>query len=230
MEKELKNEIATIDEKVEAITIKDNTDYEYAGSLVIAGKTLIKKIQAFWEEPIAKARDAHKILTQRRAEMEMPVLNKIDILKRKISVYITEQERIRREEQRRLDDERRKAEEAERAKLAKKAERAEASGKIGKAEELRQAAEDIYIPAAIVETVEKTTRTGAGTITAVKDIEIEITDHKAILKHIIAGVLPITIVAISEPKLKQTIKLHQIDKLEGVMIRQVSKAQFRGAR
>lgn len=228
-EQELKNEITTYDQQINAIMVTKDT-YEQAGQMIIGLDKLLKKINEYWKELVDKAYAAHKALTAKRAEMYNPVKDRRDSLNRKISAYLTAQEEIRREEQRRLDEARRKAEDAEKKKLEARAVKAEDKGNTEKADELRQKAEDVYIPpAVVVPEVEKTTRMEAGTVSAKKDIDIEITDEMAILKAIIAGTLPISIITISESKLKQAIKLHQIERLDGVIIRNAVKAQFRAS-
>jgi hypothetical protein len=229
MEKELKSEFHVLESNA-MVAVDTKESYEFVSESIIEAKRLKNKIVTYFEKMKTPAFQAWKAICAKENEMLKPVDIFIKTKNAQVQVYLTEQERIRREEQRRLDEARRKAEEAERAKLEKKAERAEAAGKIEKAEELKQAAEEVYIPPAIVETVEKTTRMDAGTVTAVKDVEVSIRDEKAVLKHILDGTLPMSVVSISIPKLKQAIKLHQIKLLNGVDIREVSKAQYRGAR
>lgn len=224
---ELEHEVAIIDGQIGALVIQDQETYEIAGESVVAIDSLIKKVKEYWEEPIKKAHEVHKALTKKRAEMFNPLQEKRSQLNRKISVYLTEQERARKEEQRKLDEKRKREEDAERKKLEARAANAEEKGKDEKAAALREKAEDVYVPPVVAKPVEKTTRTEGATITAKKDVEIEILDEKAVLKHVISGTLPISVVSISLPKLKQAIKMHQIERLEGLSIQEVSKAQFR---
>lgn len=228
-ERELKQEITTIDEQVGAVVVNSSATYEMAGALVIDLDALEKKINAYWEDPIKKAFDAHRALTAKRGEMLKPVQDRKKILRGKISAYLTEQERIRKEEQRKADEERRKREEAERAKLEARAAKAEEKGKTEKAEELREKAADVYVPPVVVQAeVEKTTRIETGTVSQKKDIRVTVTDPMAIVKAVASGTLPIGVVSINESKLKAAIKLQGISQLYGCTIEEIVNAQFRG--
>lgn len=228
-ERELKQEIMTVDEQVAAVVVNSAATFETAGALVIDLDALEKKISAYWEDPIKKAFDSHRALTAKRGEMLKPVQDRKKILRGKISAYLTEQERIRREEQRKADEERRKREEAERAKLEARAAKAEEKGKADKAEELREQASDVYVPPVVVQPeVEKTTRIDTGTVSQKKDIRVTVTDPAAILRAVVAGQIPIGVVAVNESKLKAAIKLQGLTVLDGCIIEEVVNAQFRG--
>jgi hypothetical protein len=230
-ENALKQEIMTVDERIAAVVVCDAQTYEVAGKMVIDLDGLKKKIEAYWKEPIEKAFQAHKALTAKRGEMLKPVDDRRKTLTQKISAYLTEEDRKRREEQRRLDEKRREAEQKERDRLAKLAAKAEEKGKIDKAEALREKAEEVYIPpAVVVPEVERTTRMDEGTVSTVKDIEIEIVDVKAVLRAVVDGKLPVSIVTVNDAKLKKAIKDFDIKVLDGVVIREVVKGQFRGAK
>lgn len=227
-ESELKQEIQTIDARGSALVIDSADKYVEAGSMVIALDELIKRINTYWEEPIKKAYETHRALTAKRGEMLKPVEGRRANLKSLISRYLTAQENKRKEEQRKADEARRKAEEAEREKLLARAAKADERGNQEKAEALLNQAEDVYIPPVIVAAeIEKTTRTDAGTITEKRDIQIRITDTKSVLKAVIDGIIPPTVININETKLKQFIKISGIEKLAGVEITEIMLAQFR---
>ena len=227
-EQDLKNEVQAVEAKSNII-VADKESYEVATGIMITLKEMRKKIVTYWKAPKDAAFSAHKEITKKESEMLQPVDARIRELDNKVNKFLTDERRAREEAQRKLDEARRKQEAEERAKLEARAAKAEAAGKEEKAEALREKAADVFIAPAIVEpTVDKTTRTDAGTITAKQDIEIEISHPMAIIKHIAAGTLPIGIVTISDAKLKAAIKLMAVDKLEGVIIREVSKASYRG--
>ncbi len=229
-EKELTKELTVFEKKVAAIVVQDKASYELAGGMIFRLDTFKKQIEEYWADPIKKAHEAHKALVAKREEMLNPVKAKRMLLSTKMSVWSTEQDRQRRIEQARLDAERRAAEEKERARLEKLAEKAEAKGNTEKAETLRDKAEDVSIPQAIVQPeVEKSMKTDAGTITQTKDIVVEVTDEMEIVKAIAAGLLPIGIVTISNSKLKQAIKLTGAKSVPGCRITEEVKQVFRGA-
>jgi hypothetical protein len=230
-EQDLKNELMTIDDQMKAIVVNDAASYEFAGKMIIELDQLKKKIQDYWKGPKEAAYRAHKEITAKETEMLKPVSEKRYALQGKVSVYLTEQDRIRREAQRKLDEERRQKEEAERRKLEAQAARAEEKGKPERAESLREQAGQVFVAPAIVQPeVDKTTRTDSGTISQRKDLVIAITNPKAIIQAVADGILPMTIVKIDEVKLKQYIKIQGIEQLAGCTIQQVVNAQFRGAK
>jgi hypothetical protein len=227
-EQELKQEVQTI-EAQSNIIVADKETYEVATGMVITLKEMRKKIVSYWKLPKDAAFAAHREIIKKESEMFSPVDARIKDLDNKVNKFLTEERRAREEAQRKLDESRRKQEAEERAKLEARAAKAEAAGKDDKAEALREKAAEVYVAPAIIEpTVDKTTRTDAGTVTAKTDIEIEIVNPMTIIKHIAAGLLPIGIVTISDAKLKAAIKLMAVDKMDGLIIREVSKAQYRG--
>jgi len=229
-EQELKQEIVKADEQIQALVVNSPETFEEAGRVVISLDDLIKKIKKYWKEPKEKAFQAHKAITQREKEMLKPVEDRRRVAQQRISAYLTEQERKRQEEQRKLDAERKAKEDREKAKLERRAEKAEESGNAEKAEELREKIDDIFVAPAIVEpTIEKTTHTDAGTISQKKDVDIRVTDPMAIFRGIAEGRIPANVAVINESKLKQFIKLQGIAKLDGCDIQEVVKTQFRRA-
>lgn len=227
-EQQLKQEIISVDQVVNAVVVNSLETYEIAGKYVIELDQLIKRINEYWEDPIKKAFEAHRALTAKRGEMLKPVQERQKTLRGKISAYLTEQDRIRKEEQRKADEVRRAQEQKEREKLERAAARAEEKGNTAKAEDLREKAQDVYVPpVVVVPEVEKTTRIDIGIVSQKKDIKIVVTDPREILKAVVSGRLPIGIITINESKLKQAIKLQGINRLDGCIIEQVVNAQFR---
>ena len=225
-ENELKVEIQHLMAK--DIAVSNSEDFNYASEIVLNFTNLKKKINEYWAEPIRKAHEAHKALTAKRNEMLRPIEANEKIIRNRISSYLTEQKRKRDEEQRKIDEKRMRQEAAEKRKLEERAMRAEASGKIGKAESLRELKEDVYIPPAIVVSeVNKTTRTDTGVVSAKTDIEVTITDVKELLMAITEGKAPVSIVDISKPKLKKFIKDMGIKNIPGCEIREIVDASFR---
>jgi len=226
--KGLETEIQKYELKVSNIIVSNAETFNYASEMVLNFSNLKKKINEYWIEPIKKANEAHKALTTKRNEMLRPIEANEKIIRARISSYLTEQKRKRDEEQRKIDEKRMRQEATEKRKLEERAMRAEASGKIEKAESLREQKEDVYIPPAIVVSeVNKTTRTDTGVVSAKADIEVAITDVKALLRAIVEGKAPVSIVDISKPKLKKFIKDMGIKNIPGCEIREVVDASFR---
>lgn len=228
-EQELKKEVEAIDSQTKYLIINSRETFERAGSIILLLDNTIKKIKEYWKEPKEKAFQAHKSITAKESEMLKPIEDRKKHLKYSINSYATEQERIRQEQQRKIDEERRKKEEAERLKLERAAQKAEEKGKDQKAEELREKAENVYIPPTIVvPEIEKTTKTDAGTISQQKDLKVKIFDMRQLLQEILSGTIPISLITINEPKLKQFIKDQGIKNLCGCEIKEVIITLFRG--
>lgn len=228
-EQALQNEVMVIDEQMNSLVVKDAESYQIAGEMVINLKSLRKKIVEYWKDTKEKARKTWQDICAKESQMLDPVDQRIKNTNKKVSDYLTEQERLRRVEQARLDKEREDREAAERAKLEKKAEKAEEKGNTEKAEELREKAAEVYVPPSVVQpTVEKTTRMDAGTVSAQGDIDIIVRDPMAVLKGVVAGTVPISVITISESKLKAHAKAFKLKTLDGCDIIERVNAKFRG--
>lgn len=226
-EKALEKEVQIIDKQVNSLVISGET-YELAGEMVLGMDKLIKKINDFFDEPIKLAHATHKNLTTKRSNLIKPIEDRKSMLKKKISVYLTEQERKRKEAQAKLDEERRQKEEAQRQKIIAQAEKAEAEGKTEKADKLMDKAAEVYIPQTIVESeIDTNIQSESGSVSAKNDIEIEVVDSYAFLSAVANKTLPISLVEIKENKIKQFIKLQGLQQIPGVHIREVVVAATR---
>jgi len=205
--------------------------YAEAGKVMLSFNDLLSKIKSYWKPLKEKAHEAHKAITAKENEMIKPIEERKKLLSTNISAYLTEQDRIKREEQRRLDDERRAQEKAERERLEAESKKAEDSWDLKKAVELKAQSESVYIPPTIVQSeIKKTVTMDTGTISAKKDIEVEIINISDILRHVISGKLPSFIVSINETKLKQFLKMSGIMELSGCNIKEIINAQVRRAK
>jgi len=231
-EQEIKNEIVETESFIDTIRIIANADECIkAQKATLDLVRLEKKIKEYWKEPIEKANATHKALTRKRSEMLGPVEDRKKKLSGIISVYLTEQERIRQAEQDKIDEARRKKEQHEREKLKRAAERAAEKGNEEKAEELLEKSETVFIPPSIVQSeIEKTSRTETGTMSQKKELRVTITDPKKILKSILAGGLPVDVITVNEVKLKKIIELNNYTVVPGCVLERVIKPTFRGAR
>lgn len=228
-EQDLKNEIQIVDQ-FRALVVNSQETYEEAAGHIVALEGLAKKIKDYWKEPKERAFQAHRAITAKEAEMLKPVEDAKKTVRQKVSGYLTEIERRRREEQARLDRERAERERKEREKLAKAAARAEEKGQDEKADDLRNKAADVYVPPAFVEpVVEKTVRTDAATISQKKDINVTVTSVKALCALVAAGTVPEAVIKVDNVKLKQFVKLSQLERLDGCVIESVVTAQVRTA-
>jgi hypothetical protein len=225
---ELKQELAIIEEQTKEIIVNSQESYQIAVGFIINLDQWIKRATAEWEDIRVPAYDSYQNILKKKKEYLDPALILRKRFQKKNDDYLTEQENIRKAEQKRLDDERKKKEDAEKEKLLRKAEKFESSGNVERAEEMLNKAENVYIPPSIVAPmVDKTTRLESGTASSTTDINVIIQDSKEILKGIIAGIIPISVVAISEAKLKAHVKAFKLKTLPGCIIEEKQKAIYR---
>lgn len=98
-------------DRARGITIASDVSYVEAGEMLKGIKALRKEVDAAFDPIIQKAHEAHKEACGQKRKAETPLLEAEQILKRGLVAYETEQERLRRAEQRRLQEEARIAEE-----------------------------------------------------------------------------------------------------------------------
>lgn len=230
-ENEIKQELVVVEDKVNAIMVKDAETYELAGAMVLDLDGLRKKVVKYWEEPKRRAYEAHKAITEKEREMLRPIDEKRKALDRKISDYLTEERRRRDEEQRKLDEKRTKMEDRRRDRLMKRANAEREKGNEEAYAALMEEAGGVYVPpTAAVSQVDQTTRTDGGTISQRNELEIRIVDPMKLVQAVASGDVPIGVIDISIPKLKQHVKLFKLRSLPGCAIEERVAASFRRAK
>lgn len=123
-EAQLGKEISSIEKTAEALVIRTEEDYAYAGSILRDQKSLQKKIEDFME-PMRKASyDAYKAVMDRKNAMLEPLKKVERILKPKMAKYSMEQERLRKEAEEKM----RKLAQAEIDRKLEEAAKAESNG------------------------------------------------------------------------------------------------------
>lgn len=116
--KEVTTLALTIPDQARQLVIASNEDYVRAGALLVAIKGIRKKINDTFK-PIKQKMDAAKqeVLDQERAA-DKPLVEAEEIIKPRLAAWNKEQERIRQEEEMRLQEIARKEEEERRLKEA----------------------------------------------------------------------------------------------------------------
>jgi hypothetical protein len=102
-------------DRAKAAVITDADTYATACGLLLGIKDLRKKIAETFDPHVRRAHEAHKALVKEKADAEAPLTQAEVILKGALTAYDREQERLRQEEQRRIDEAARR--EAERLAL-----------------------------------------------------------------------------------------------------------------
>ena len=136
--------------QAEAIVILTQAHYESANDVMKAVKTKYKELDTKRKE-ITKPLDQAKNAVMDLFRNPLELLKKAEIsIKVTMIAYAEHQEKIRQEEQKKIDAKAKIEEEKERKRLEKRAEKWAAKGKTAKAEELQEQAEEVEVVAPVV--------------------------------------------------------------------------------
>lgn len=124
------------------ISITTASQYTDAGGWLKSIKGLLGKIEAARTRITQPMNQALRAVNEQAREQSAPLLSAETRIKRAMSAYTTEQDRLRREEQRKADEWARKQQQA----LEERAAKAAASGKAEKAQELQHRANTVVAP------------------------------------------------------------------------------------
>ena len=165
-------------------TITTDDNLAAAGEVGKVLRDMRKTIEEHYK-PIKQSMDAAKkvVLDKEKADLA-PILAAIDRLQKMSTTYLTEKERQRQEEERRLRAIEEERARKEQEKLLAQAAKAEAAGKTEKAEALMEKAEDVY--AAPVHVASSgPVRTETATVSGAKELVIEVADLKAFVTELV---------------------------------------------
>lgn len=205
-------------EKAKGLSVNNAADFEAAGIF----KNELKEHLASWIEKFEpmriKAKATYDEVLNEKRLVCAPIEEAIKIVGDAINAYATRCENERRAAQAKADAIVRAEAEAERQRLL---ERAAAAKTETKQAELLERAELVYEKPVIVEReIPKTIHTEAGAkITQRSDIEVILTDMKALCSEIAAGRVPVTVVDVKPQVLKSWIKSTGIKVCPGLQIR-----------
>jgi len=202
IENEVKQEITDVVQQANGFVIKTQEDYDRVSAFLVGVKKLIKKVgEAF--DPIVEANHkAWKTAVAQRKEQLDPLESAERIVKARGVEFLTEQERIRAEAERKAREEAEAAERKRRAELEAQAKRHEANGNLEKAEQRREMAEQVFVaPRPVV----------AGAIKAegqsLKEVwSAEVVNLAALVKAVAEGRAPITLVMADQTALNKQAK------------------------
>ena len=143
-------EAPAILKKAEAVVIFNQDQYEGANSVLKTVKGKYRDLDSIRKE-ITKPLDQAKRVVMDLFREPLETLAKAEsIIKRAMITYSDEQDRLRIEEQRKLEAKARAEEERKRKELEERAKKWAAKGNEAKAEELQEQAEDVHVEAPIV--------------------------------------------------------------------------------
>lgn len=183
-------------EHAKNLKIITNGDFDKSGELSIALARAIKQTKANWSALVEKAKASYDETKASRDSELKPLEDMAGYVSNLRSDWMMEQGRLAQVEKARLEKIERDRAEKERQKLL---ERAVAAKTTEKAEALLEKAEAVYEkPCMVVPVVDKTTKLeSGGSITWINDIEVTVSDPKALCKALGDGIVPISIVQFS---------------------------------
>lgn len=149
--KQLETQVMTVPEKARALKIVNNETYALAGGMLVEIKGLRKQINASFDPIIEKAHQAHKEAVAQKRKVEAPLAEAESVIKPAMARWDAEQERIRREQERKMQELARK--QAEERQLAEAA-ALEAQGETKAADEVIAAPVEVA-PVVLQKTVPK---------------------------------------------------------------------------
>jgi len=155
-------------EEVMELTVQEHRDFattcnvtnevelHNAGEFLVDLKRLIREVEAWFQPMIDDAYKAHKTICAKKNLYVDPLKASEAEIKRKIGNFQMELDRIREEEERKAREKADREAEAERKRLMAKAEKQEAKGNAEGAQELLQAAAEVYVaPAPVAVGIQK---------------------------------------------------------------------------
>lgn len=216
--KKYQQEAPAVIEHAEKIKILTDGDMEPVAGFLAEIDQREKAIKGELDPIIADAHSVHKRLTSLKNTMLAPYLEAKRIAKSKVSAYLEEQDRKRREEQAKLERERLEAERKERERLDRLAEKQMEKGQFEKAEETIERSESVFFQPAVVPEITRSIKTEKGGMTSVRDIEILAIDDMKFLAGIINGTAPKGAATINWNFVKKWMKDYQIDPKQAEMV------------
>lgn len=216
-------------ESYQVVRVVDEITREQAASAIVELKSKRAEVVAFWKAPKENAHKAHQEIVSREKEMLKLIDNRISAFDDSIKAYLREQERIRAEAQRKLDEEARKAREEAEAKILAEQEKALAEGDVERALAIEEKVTPLQIQPRIAPTPQKTVKTDTGTATATKDIFVEVIDFAAFLKYCSDNML-LNFHDVKVGAVKQWVKANVLKDVPGLRIYEDFVTQYRAAR
>ena len=223
----IETDVIALAEQVNALVIKNKDDFVAAGELAVAVARMIKQKNAQWKPMYDKAKASAQEIKDNWNKEILPLEDLESKISRDRVTWKTEQDRLARIEQERLEKEARDKAEAERQKLLDKAAEMEKLNP-KKAEALLEKADAVVEKPVFVERiVEKTTKMeSGGAITWIKDIEVEVISIRAVCHAISQGFIPENCVEFKN--LKQLSKLNNWKgQIHGLNIKEIQRESKR---
>lgn len=219
-----------ISQQAKTLKVLDEKTYLEAGEMLRTLKGMKNKVTDFFAPMKAKSYAAWKEICAKENEAVRPLDDADKFLRIEAGKYLDEQERIRKEAQRKAEEEARAAAEKEKQRLLDQAVKAEEKGKAEKAEALLEKAEMVYQePVVVPSVVQKTTRLETGSVTRKSDIQVIVSDQFLFIKAIAEKKVPITVVDLRLSAIKTWVKINDIKdgEIPGLIIKEIQGISIR---
>jgi hypothetical protein len=182
------DEALTWPDRARTAAVVDPASYQAAGELLKGIKQLRQKIAETFDPHIKRAFDSHRALCEEKRQAEAPLTEAERVLKNALVTYDTEQERLRREEQRRLEREAQQEQERLSLERAAALEReGNAFGDTAMVDEARQVLEEqLQAPPPPIAAVQKATPRVAGIVHR-STWSARVTDMMALIRFVAAN-------------------------------------------
>jgi vacuolar-type H+-ATPase subunit I/STV1 len=227
-EEVIEQQALTLYEQATLLSVTDQASYQSAGELAKTLKSMGTKILDFFAPMKKSTHEAWKSVCSRENEALAPIKEADALLRKNMTRFIDEQEHIRREEQRKLEEAAREAARKEQERLLAQAAKADEKGKADKAEDLLERAENVYVaPVFVPAAVDKTVTINNGSVTRKTDLVITVTDLKALCGEVFAGRVPTTVLEAKPGALKSWAKINQVKQCPGLVIQETSTISVR---
>lgn len=148
----IQSEASQLEKEASKFEVTTQLNYDAAANFLKTCMNLKKKIELFFDPTIKKFKEAKKVADEgRKAEIEkmemflVPVTASINMVRGKCKDYENAQEKLRIEEQKRLDEKAEKKAEDDRKKIEDQAENEKKWGDNEKAEELKEESKAIEV-------------------------------------------------------------------------------------
>lgn len=224
---ELEQQSLTLYEQALGLVISDQETFAAAGEFGKGLKDLEKKIIDYFEKPVKKAHEAHKELVALREKELSPVREAMTVLRATMNTFLAEQERIRKEEERKARLAAEEAARKEQERLLAQAAKAEEKGKVKKAEELFDRAENVYAAPVTVAPKVETAKFDGGSVGMAKETIITVTDLKVFIAELVKRNMAPTMIEVKTAPLKAWVKANGFTAFPGLHIQETLSARIR---
>lgn len=206
-------EKSRFEKQADVVKVNTDRDREAAEALIVTGSAYLKRVDAELMEPqrdIKRAVD--KAMKGYKEKFIAPVERAVDHLKRQVSTFLVEQDRLREEQQRTENEAAERAAEKERARLAGLAKRTKNPEK---KEALEQQAAAVFAVPVIVDKAH-----GGEGIGYRDDVEVEVLDLRAFAAFVVNSTdSPLDpMVTVKVGGVKEFLKFHGLTECPGLRI------------